>query len=142
MPTGLGFHPYFPRGSDTLYHGLHTGEWRVDADGLPDTLEHASEAIDWWAGQPVGARRVDTAYVGREGPLAIAWPDRGVRARITPSENLATTIIYTPSGADFFCVEPVTHAVNAINRPDEAMTLLSPHQTMQAWMHIEVEAIR
>jgi galactose mutarotase-like enzyme len=31
-----------------------------------------------------------------------------------------SVIVYVPAGRDFFCVEPVTHAVNAMNLPDPA----------------------
>jgi aldose 1-epimerase len=38
--------------------------------------------------------------------------------------------VFTPSWADFFCVEPVSHSPDAINRPDlpadQAMHVLEP----------------
>jgi aldose 1-epimerase len=39
MPAGVGFHPYFPRDTGTIYRGLHCGEWRNDGDCLPLSLE-------------------------------------------------------------------------------------------------------
>lgn len=116
MPAGLGFHPYFPCTAGTRYRGLHRGEWQTDEDGLPLTLNACDIAIDWWDGRPVRTRTVDTVYAGRSGPLAICWPERGLKLAIAPSDGLTCTVVYTPSGADFFCVEPVTHATDAINR--------------------------
>lgn len=138
MPAGLGFHPYFPRRPDTLYHGLHRGEWQVDEDCLPVELREVPEPTDWWKGQPVGSRSVDTVYSGREGSLTLTWPDIDATAVIKPSANLPFTVVYAPSGEDFFCVEPVSHATDAINRYPGQMIHLAPRETMQAWIHIEL----
>ena len=134
MPAGLGFHPYFPRNGETLYCGMHHGQWRTSADGLPLVLDSRGAAIDWWGGQPVGSRLVDTLYTGREGPLAVLWPERGIALEIAPSDNLGCTVVYTPPGADYFCVEPVSHMTDAINRPDggDAMPMLGPGDTLSA----------
>lgn len=138
MPAGLGFHPYFPLTPKTRYHGLHCGEWRVDEGCLPVALEEQAEAVDWWAGAPVSSRRVDTVYTGRSGPLTITWPERALQCTLSASDNLSSTVIYTPADQDFFCVEPVSHATDAINRPDGNMVTLDPGATMQAWMRLEV----
>lgn len=140
MPAGLGLHPYFPRTADTQYHGLHRAEWQVDKHCLPVSLIKSEESRDWWDGQPVSMRCVDTAYVGREGTLSIHWPDKDIGARIIPSKNLATTVVYTPQGENFFCVEPVSHETNAINLPGSRMTMLQSGETMQAYVRIEVSA--
>nr|WP_298894692.1 aldose 1-epimerase [uncultured Altererythrobacter sp.] len=141
MPAGLGFHPYFPCRAETLYHGLHRGEWSVDEGSLPTRLVELSEPADWWMGAPVGSRNVDTVYTGRDGSLTLIWPDVGAKAIIRPSDNLPYTVVYTPRGLDFFCIEPVSHETNAINKKSGGMTILAPRETMQASMHIEVESI-
>ncbi|KUR79406.1 aldose 1-epimerase [Novosphingobium sp. FSW06-99] len=132
MPAGLGFHPYFPRSQDTRYTGLHRGEWQLGEDGLPSSLHQAEGAIDWWHGEPVGARAVDTVYTGRIGALRIVWPETGLALTIEPSANLPCTVVYTPQGEDYFCVEPVSHATDAINHPErgDGMTWLAPGETM------------
>lgn len=116
MPAGLGLHPYFPRDPDTVYHGLHCGEWRNGPDGLPITLIEADDARDWWAGAPIGTRVVDTVYTGRHGVLTIDWPSRRSRLTTVPSASLSFTVVYVPDKQDFFCIEPVSHATDAINR--------------------------
>ncbi|WP_067597807.1 aldose 1-epimerase [Altererythrobacter ishigakiensis] len=140
MPAGLGFHPYFPRRAEALYHGLHLGEWSVDNGCLPTRLVELSEPADWWKGAPVGSRSVDTVYTGRHGPLTLIWPDIAAKATIKPSENLPFTVVYSPHGRDFFCVEPVSHETDAINMKPGGMAALAPRETMQAWMHIEIES--
>lgn len=62
------------------------------------------------------SRAVDTVYTGRSGPLEIAWPDRGIKLTLDCAPALATTMVYSPRGGDFFCVEPVTHMTDAFNR--------------------------
>ncbi|MBX2811161.1 MAG: aldose 1-epimerase [Myxococcales bacterium] len=115
MPAGLGFHPYFPKDEQTIYHGLHRGEWQTSDDVLPRQLVEAERAMDWWKGQPVGTRSVDTVYTEREGSLKITQPTHGYCVEITPSSNLPFTVVYSPKGEDYFCLEGVSHPTNALN---------------------------
>lgn len=124
MPLGLGFHPYFPRGASTVYRGLHCGEWHNDADCIPVCHDSRSGPRDWWEGRAVAARAVDTVYTGREGALEIVWPERGIGLTIDCSDALVNTVIYSPRGEDFFCVEPVTNETDAFNRGQ--LDLLAP----------------
>ena len=117
MPAGLGFHPYFPRTAETRYLGLHRGEWVNSADFLPLELDLRPDPVDWWDGQPVCTRSVDTVYTGRTGPLEIDWPDRNLRVTMACSDELAHTVVLSPAGQDYFCAEPVTNMTDAFNRP-------------------------
>lgn len=133
MPAGLGFHPYFPRTKTTRYHGLHLGEWHNTVDGLPDWLEEKEIPVDWWAGKPVESRDVDTVYTGRSGDLAVIWPDRNLTLRCRPSANMPLTVVFSPKGAEFLCVEPVTHMTDAVNRQGvQAMPFLAPACSLTA----------
>lgn len=143
MPAGLGFHPYFPCDPDTLYLGLHKGEWHNDADCLPQSLDEAATPQDWWQGHPVATRQVDTVYTGRNGPLRILWPNRRLRLDIIPCAELPFTVVYTPAGAAFFCVEPVSHMTDAINRPEPGSGLrwLAPGTSFTVAMRIQASAL-
>ncbi|MFM2372892.1 MAG: hypothetical protein RIS85_2614 [Pseudomonadota bacterium] len=143
MPAGLGFHPYFPRDGRTVYRGLHRGEWQAGPDCLPVTLNDAGAAVDWWQGQPVATRNVDTVYDGRSGPLKILYPDRGLEITVSASDNLPCTVVYVPADATFFCAEPVSHTSNAITRADAAhpMATLAPGQTLEVAMTISARRI-
>ncbi|TCU61006.1 aldose 1-epimerase [Novosphingobium sp. PhB57] len=141
MPAGLGFHPYFPRDAETVYRGLHRGEWYNTPDCLPSSLDEHEEAIDWWQGESVDTRAVDTAYTGREGMLEIDWPARGLGLTIAPSEELTTTVVFTPQGQDYFCVEPVSHATDAINRAPETLAWLEPGQTATVSMTLSARTL-
>lgn len=137
MPAGLGFHPYFPRNSATRYLGFHTGEWQTGSDGLPISLEVREDPTDWWSGLPVGARDVDTVYSGRSGDLLVEWEEQSYGVRIAPSDDLRSTTLYVPRGADFFCVEPVSHGTNAINRGNRAeMKVLAPREGWSTYLEL------
>lgn len=143
MPAGLGFHPYFPRDAQTRYIGLHRGEWQRGDDPLPTVLDQRAEAADWWDGEPVGARVLDTVFAGREGPLRIVWPERGMAVTIAPSPALGHTAVYVPGDADWFCVEPVSHLTDALNGrdPEAPMAALEPGDTIAAEMHLGAEPL-
>jgi len=143
MPAGLGFHPYFPRTSQTAYRGYHRGEWQVDDACLPRALSMCEKPCDWWDGKPVGTRLVDTVYAGREGPLQIHWPERDIAAVISPDNDLGCTTIYVPAGENFFCVEPVSHATDAIHGQagQPPMHVLMPGEEWTVSMSIEVRSL-
>lgn len=143
MPAGLGLHPYFPRRADTRYRGLHRAEWTTTAQGLPLALDRRDHARDWWQGLPAGARQVDTAYLARQGPLEIVWPDRALALAMAPDDSLAVTVVYTPAGEDFLCVEPVSHGTDAINRPgaEDGMACLAPGETMACAVSFKARAL-
>lgn len=144
MPAGLGFHPYFPRQADTLYHGLHRGEWRNDPTGLPLAQEISPTPQDWWHGSPVGCRAVDTLYTNRHGGLRIEWPSRRLALKIAPSATLPHTVVYSPTGMDYFCVEPVSHMTNAVNMDDGTETglrYISPGEVFMGSVELKVEQL-
>ncbi len=132
MPAGLGVHPYFPRTRLTLLSALHISEWTTPTDGIPRRELRWASAVDWWSGAPVETRLVDTAYGHRRGDMVVMWPERDLRLTITPSDDLAQSVIYVPPDETFFCAEPVSHIPNAHNQPQpEALGLrtLGPGET-------------
>lgn len=141
MPTGLGFHPYFLRDAETAYLGLHRGEWITGDDGLPLRLAMRDRPHDWWEGAPIGARHLDTVYAGRQGKLVLTRPRQGHRITIVPSANLPYTVVYVPAGEGHFCVEPVSHPTDAINRVGRpGLRWLEPGEIMTVHMTIRAES--
>jgi aldose 1-epimerase len=121
MPAGLGLHPYFPRQGASI-ETKFSGKWHVGPDQIPDRLETISGDVDWFGGPLIdhGFERDDN------GPILLRWPTHLLT--ITPQDDLPHTVIYVPSGEDYFCVEPVSHVANAINTG--GMRWLSPSE---AW---------
>lgn len=114
MPVGLGHHPYFPRDENTRLTSTFRKIWPAVSDSIPDGPEVIPEPYDFSAGRVVPTG-LDTGFSewGRE--ALIEWPDQGRSLRIIADDALSHAIIYSPSGKDFFCFEPVSHAINAIN---------------------------
>ena len=54
--------------------------------------------------------------------------------RIEASEVFRQLQVFTPSWADFFCVEPVSHVPDALNHADlptdQTMHILQPNETL------------
>lgn len=136
MPAGLGCHPYFARGGATLELGV-AGRWDSDAHLLPSHWQALTTQPDW-----LGSAAMDDVFTGRSGPIAIQWPGR--RLLITPSDDLSFTVVYAPPGADYFCVEPVSHMTDAVNRAEApevtGLRWLAPGETWEAHVHFAVTA--
>jgi aldose 1-epimerase len=53
--------------------------------------------------------------------------------------------VFTPDWADFFCVEPVSHVPDALNRPelpaDQAMHVLRPNETLGGTLSLIATAV-
>ena len=138
MPAGLGFHPFFPRDRATFYRGLHRAELRQDG-----RITRSAAAIDWWQGNTVDSRLVDTAYAGREGALSIDWPERALGVRITSSDGLDCTHVYVPSSGEFFCLEPVSHLPGRTPSAEMAwpMKVLGPGEVWAEWVRLKAYAV-
>jgi aldose 1-epimerase len=132
LPFGLGLHPFFPRHGEATLHAPAAQVWindgqsplpvkRVDVPPawnfdhsrrLPDGLNHGFQA---WNGDAL-----------------IAWPLHGLSLQV--EADVDAFVLYTPAGKDFFCFEPVDHAINAVHLPGGAtangMTPLAPQSSL------------
>jgi aldose 1-epimerase len=134
MPAGLGLHPYFPRAGAVLDVRV-TGQWDTDGTGLPTGWRALPAPPNWFGGPPI-----DHVFTGRTTPITIDWPGR--RLTITPAEDLGFTVVYVPPGEDYFCVEPVSHMTDAVNRnePEDISGLrwLAPGELWHSMVHFAV----
>jgi aldose 1-epimerase len=115
MPAGLGFHPYFLADAAATLRFDARGLWLSTPDMLPDREAPADALGDW--SQPAivrGDTLVDNAYTGWTGPAVV---DRGDGLRLTVDATGADYLhVYRPPGSKDFCLEPVSHMPDAINR--------------------------
>lgn len=127
-PMGLGVHPYFPRAPGATIAFQADGVWMNDRDMLPATHEPIPAAWDHTRGRAVDSERLDNCFTGWRGEATLPG------LRIVANPILANLQVFTPTGADFFCVEPVSHVPDAINRPGlpnaRAMTVLARGETL------------
>lgn len=134
MPAGLGVHPYFPRAGASIDLPV-TGRWDSTSDCLPTRWQSIAKQPDW-----LGAAPLDHVFTGRSGPIIIAWPE--CHLTIIPAAELSFTVVYAPAGADFFCIEPVSHMTDAVNRADPpdvtGLRWLAPQEIWETHVHFVV----
>jgi aldose 1-epimerase len=131
-PAGIGVHPFFPKQHDPSLRFDATGAWDNGPDALP--LRHGPVPEAWSHLMPrrIADARLDNCFTGWKGTADIlAGPGS---LRIEASRTFRQLQVFTPGWADFFCVEPVSHVPDAINRPDlppeQAMQVLRPNETL------------
>lgn len=142
MPAGLGWHPYFPRGDATLTAAVRR-IWPSGRSGLvdPPRPPEADEALD--APRVVDALALDHCFDAGAAGATLHWPGHGRTLRLTGDGVLRFLIVYTPPGQDFFCVEPVSHAPDAVNSPlpaaETGLRVLAPGETLRAGLRLALQ---
>lgn len=131
-PAGIGIHPYFPKTHAPSLRFDASGVWDTGADQLPS--RHRAPPEDWrhCRPRPIAGSRLDHCFTGWTRDAEIhAGP---ASLHIEASAAFSQLQVFTPSWADFFCIEPVSHIPDAINRSDlpdaEAMNILQPNETL------------
>ena len=134
MPAGLGLHPYFPR-TDAVLDLAIAGRWDTDAACLPTQWQAVAMQPDWF-----GGAAIDNVFTGRTGPVHIRYP--GHMVTIHPADDLSFTVVYVPPGQDYFCVEPVSHLTDSVNRSEDAaatgLRWLAPGETWETGVRFAV----
>jgi aldose 1-epimerase len=132
LPFGLGLHPWLERREGVTLRARARGTWTRDTRGLPADEIDLPPEWDFASGRPLPPTPVDHAFCGWDGKAEVHWPDTGVSLAI--EADMGYYILYAPAGRDFFCFEPVDHAVNAHNLPRgvarNGLTTLAPGQTL------------
>jgi aldose 1-epimerase len=140
MPFGFGLHPFFPRGEGTQLKAHATSMWASGADKLPRHEIPLPPAFDFTRGSGLPGEALDNMFCGWDGRAQITWPERGLSLSI--EADMKYHIVYAPPGADFFCFEPLDHAINANLLPGGALanglTVLQPGQTLRQVVSFKV----
>src|SRR5262245_2353514 len=145
MPAGLGWHPYFPRTPRTTVTAAVRGLWLSDDEVMPTALSAPPPpARDPARGLPVDQVALDNCFTGWDRRAVVEWPERGARVVLTAESPLDFLMIYTPPGREFFCLEPVSHAIDAVNlaaagRTDVGLLALESGQTLHATVTLTPE---
>jgi aldose 1-epimerase len=121
MPAGLGHHPYFPRSRESRVTAAIAAIWWPETGQLPQAQTVPPFGADPRRGVVVDSMRLDHAYAGWDGSAVIDWPERHARLTMTADPALPTLVIYSPEDAAYFCVEPVSHCVDAFNLAESGM---------------------
>ena len=131
-PMGLGIHPWFPREAGDTIAFEADGVW-INQDTVAHTHTPVPGAWDHRAGRAVSGEPLDNCFSG--------WPGLAQLPglRMTASAIFGHLQVYTPAGAEFFCVEPVSHAPNAINRPGPGMAMLKSGESVMGSIDFVLE---
>jgi aldose 1-epimerase len=137
MPAGLGWHPYFHKGAGALLEAQLQGVWLTDEECLPTRLAAASRFGEWGRGDALArSELIDHCHTGWSGTARILLPEARLRLTLSASPALRWLHLYSPPDKDCFCVEPVSHMPNAVNRPEPpgvtGLELLEPGECLDA----------
>ncbi len=138
MPAALGFHPYFPAAGATIAAQTQSA-WIASPEGIPTSV-HAIPAVEQLCGGvSVGALDLDHCFTGWDGNARLYWPSHALTLRAAPNPGFLQ--IYTPKGADYFCIEPQSAMPDAFNRPAETSGAmrLAPGQSQSLRLEIAFE---
>jgi aldose 1-epimerase len=113
---GLGLHPYLPRSVNTRLQATARQVWMCDEKKIPTQL--AALPAEWDFQQPGALPRtlVDNAFCNWDGHCLIQQPDLGYELECQAGGS-DYYLLYCPPGLAFFCIEPVSHPVNAHHLP-------------------------
>ncbi|AXL53740.1 hypothetical protein DSC91_007318 [Paraburkholderia caffeinilytica] len=139
MPAGLGWHPYFCVKGDCVVSFEAGQKWAIGTDYLPDGVRTRSD-------RPVVVRSDDWSTNEYAGYFS-EWSGRAVLSvaggslEMHVSELLSHLVVFAPAGANFVCIEPVSHVANAFNLAHGGVQgtgcrMLEPGESMQAMIRL------
>lgn len=113
---GLGLHPYFPRTANTRLQAMAGQVWLCDGSRLPTARVERPAEWDFDQLNALPDTLVDNGFCAWDGHCLIQQSDLGYEldCQATGSD---TYLLYCPPGLGFFCIEPVSHPVNAHHLP-------------------------
>jgi len=130
MPFGVGLHPYLQRdraaGSPELFfESRHV--WLEGPLHLPTERIATPPELAFDPPRPLPDCWRNMGHEGWGGSATIRWRERGLRLDYAADPVLAHLMLFTPPDADFFCLEPQSHAVDAFSRPSPEREALGTH---------------
>ncbi len=147
LPFGLGLHPYFPRNAETRLQSHADGVWLCGADPIPTghtrdfpaTFDYNRFApVEF----PIDGPLIDNCFTGWDGLSHIDYPDRGLRLSMQMEDCKGYSLMYRPPGLDYFCLEPITHPIDAFHMPGrDGLVNLAPDASMRLLTHFIVSEI-
>lgn len=132
LPFGLGLHPYFLRDAKTRLQFRSRGVWLSGDDPIPTGFTRELPA-GWDYNQPASLEGalIDNCYEGWDGLAMIEDPTRKLRLHMHTTDRSGYTLLYRPPGLGYFCLEPVTHPIDAFHMPGQpGLINLAPGEDM------------
>src|SRR6185436_4028798 len=143
MPAGLGWHPYFLRTPRTTLTAPVERMWLTDAEMLPTELAPSPVTARLSGGVTIDSIPLDNGFTGWSRRAVIDWPELGARLVMIADPPLDFLTVFIPPILPFFCVEPVSHATDAVNLTGPAAEVgrrpLAPGATLRASITLTLE---
>lgn len=140
MPAGLGWHPYFLRDGAQLNVGT-THVWTPDENTGENAPQTITAVADLSGGRSVSTLNLDTSFSVEPQPFRMTWSTHTVTMVFDDIFQFAT--IYVPPEQNYFCVEPISHAPNAVNSAlpdaDSGFRWLAPGETLAGSVELIIE---
>lgn len=149
MPCGIGLHPYFPCDTATRLFAVVDTEVTLDPGILPtgaaptgriaiagDTrLEHRA----------IHRSGMDSSFEGWSGTAIVEQLTLGYRLRLAASPVISRLHVYAPTGDDCFCIEPISHTIDAFNLDEAGLAMaggwiLAPGESRHLQMRLSLES--
>ncbi|WP_017255543.1 aldose 1-epimerase [Pseudomonas tolaasii] len=128
---GLGLHPYLPRRPGTRLQARASQVWLSDASKLPTALAPIPADWDFQQLKSLPDRLVDNGFCAWDGHCRIEQPELGYALECQAS-GADYFLLFCPPAFEFFCIEPVSHPVNAHHLPGRpGLKLLEQGQSAQ-----------
>lgn len=140
-PFGFGLHPWFPRTDASTVAFEAEKTFSADDRTFPVAVEDIDAAVDFSSPKQIAASPgLDRHYAGWSGEARLTQPDQGyavsLSAPMSETGGYRNLHIFCPRDRSAFCVEPVTHVTDVVNRTQFArygdMTRLEPGETLSA----------
>jgi len=138
LPFGLGLHPWWKRTPQCQVQAPVQAVWLSGEDRLP--TRRTRRFPPGWnlnTGVRPSAAVIDNAFADWSGGARLVWPehDLGLQLQATlvraGQAQPLHLVLYAPADADVFCLEPVSHPINAAHLPGQpGWTALVPGQTL------------
>jgi aldose 1-epimerase len=138
---GLGLHPYFPRTENTRLQAKAEQVWLCNASKLPTQQVAIPGEWNFQQTKALPETLVDNGFCNWDGHCLIQQPDLGyeLECQATGSDYY---LLYCPAGLAFFCIEPVSHPVNAHHLPGRpGLRLLEQGQSAELTFSLQYRAV-
>lgn len=147
FPFGLGWHPFFPRFTDTMLGFTAKGVWETDATVLPTTLSLPTDDFCFDPLRRIGSTILDNIYTGWPGEAVLDYPAQRHRVVMRGDTSAPFFVVYVPPEGEFLAIEPVTQMTDAFNlaergEPFTGTRELGPGEAFSCTMEIKVRAFR
>lgn len=138
---GLGLHPYLPRRPGTRLQAKASQVWMSDASKLPTGLAPVPAEWDFTQLKGLPQGLVDNGFCQWDGHCRIEQPELGYALECQAS-GADYFLLFCPPGLGFFCIEPVSHPVNAHHLPGRpGLKLLEQGQSTQLTFKLKYQPL-